>query len=334
MVYVIGEMACAHDGNIAYAKVIIDAVGQSGADAVQLQIWKRSNIVIDKHNDTEILDSVELSNEEWSDLVSYIRTNFPKLEIIACVYDEVAAAFAYSLNVNAFKIHASDLASPNLLKFVAAYGKRMDLSVGGATIDEITEALEWIREANNTDIWLMFGKQLFPTKPEDANIIQAKTLQAVFGLPVGYQDHSPGSSPEAFNLPVAAIGSGIKIIEKHITHNRDLKGVDYQASLNPSEFVKFVAELRTVDMALGSPFIEKLSAAELQYRKYSRKSIVYAKSLTMGHVLEEDDLVCKRANGLGLPPKALKSFIGCVLKTDVNKDDLVIGDAVAMRVSQ
>ena len=72
------------------------------------------------------------------------------------------------MGVDAYKIHSSDLSNPYLVKYVAETGKRIDLSVGGSSIDEIQTALEWIRSTSDSEIWLMYGYQNFPTRTVDA----------------------------------------------------------------------------------------------------------------------------------------------------------------------
>ena len=128
----------------------------------------------------------------------------------------------------------------------------------------------------------MYGLQLFPTRTDATHLSYLLSLRNLFQLPVGYQDHSDGGSDAAFWLPAAAIGMGVDIVEKHITHDRSFKGIDYEAALNPDEFVRFMAMVREIDAAMGDPCPRPFSPEEMKYRKYCKKSIVAARDLVEG----------------------------------------------------
>ena len=59
----------------------------------------------------------------------------------------------------------------------------------------------------------MYGIQLFPTDPKKINISLVKKLAKKYNLKFGYQDHSDFGL-NGYAIPAAAIGNGIKIIEK------------------------------------------------------------------------------------------------------------------------
>src|SRR5205823_1969384 len=100
-------------------------------------------------------------------------------------------------------------------------------------------------------VWLLYGYQNVPTRVDDVHLSYMMKLKQLFELPVGYQDHSDGGGDEAFWLPAAAVGMGVEVLEKHITHDRSLKGTDHEAALNPNEFARFVRMVRQVEQARG-----------------------------------------------------------------------------------
>ena len=308
--FIIAEMACSHDGSVELAEKIIDGAIEAGANAIQFQIWRHQDMVVPSHPDVDLLRKLELSHAQWEKLTEYVRKKAPGMEIIACVYDSASGEFAHKLGVNAFKIHTADLSNPLLLRKIAEFGKRIDLSVGSSTFEEISDAISWIGEEGDPKIWLMYGKQLFPTAVADAEILQAVTLEKTFELPVGYQDHSDADSDAAFSLPIAARGAGLWIQEKHVTHDRAKKGADHQAALNPDEFKRFVDSIRTIDVALGDSRPHPFTEAEKKYRKYSKKSLVASHSIEKGHLFEESDLVSLRAESIGIPPSQIKLILG------------------------
>lgn len=308
--YVIAEMACSHDGSGDLAREIIDGAGKAGADAVQLQIWKREEIMPPFHPEFETLSRIELSRDTWTGLADYTRKFFPGMQLIACVYGTESADFCESIGIDAYKLHTTDLSNPVLVKHVASTGKRIDLSVGGSTLDEIRQAVDWIRETSASKIWMMYGYQNFPTPTDAIHLRFMKYLRQEFGLPIGYQDHSAGGSGAGFWLPAAALGQGVEILEKHITHDRAKKGIDHQSALNPDEFAEFVSMVREIEAALGIETPRPFSPDEEIYRKRNKKSVVAARDLPAGIILGEKDLLFMRVVEQGLPPDRSTDLIG------------------------
>jgi sialic acid synthase SpsE len=303
--HIIAEMACSHEGDPALARKIIDGAGAAGADAIQFQIWSLKDTVVPHHPDYPMLTRIELSRDSWTDLANYARDKYPSMQIIACVYERTSVDFAEGINVDAYKIHSADLSNPVLINYVAQTNRRIDLSVGASTTGEIQSALEWIsagRTNHDPATWLMYGYQGFPTPTHAINLAYMIKLKQLFELPIGYQDHSDANLPAAFWLPAAALGMGIDVLEKHITHDRSYKGIDHEAALNPDEFRQFVEMVREIEVARGHSTPRSFSPEEVKYRKYSKKSLVASRDIPEGHMITSDDLIFMRADSLGVPP--------------------------------
>lgn len=328
--YIIAEMACSHEGDPALAQKIIDGAGRAGADAIQFQIWALKDMVVPHHADYEMLTRIELSRDGWKDLAAYAKQRYPEMQIIACVYERSSVDFAETLAVDAYKIHSADLSNPYLIQHVAQTSRRIDLSVGASTISEIQSALHWIGEsradATRSNVWLMYGYQGFPTPTDAINLSYMAKLKQLFELPVGYQDHSDANTNAAFSLPAAAVGMGVDVLEKHITHDRSYKGIDHEAALNPDEFVRFVEMVREIDAAKGVSTPRAFSPEELKYRKYSKKSLVASRDLREGQTVGEEDLLYMRADSLGLPPDQASRLIGRTTRKPIPAYHLITED--------
>lgn len=327
--YIIAEMACSHEGDPVIAEKIIDGAGKAGADAIQFQIWSLKDMVVPHHKDYELLSRIELSKVVWRNLAERVREHYPNMQIIACVYETSSVDFACDIDVDAFKIHSADLSNPGLINHVAATGKRIDLSTGASTLDEIQAAIEWVRAGfDRAPIWLMYGYQVFPTPTGAIHLNFMKKMMELFELPVGYQDHSNGDSPAGFYLPAAAVGMGVTCLEKHITHDRSFKGIDHEAALNPDEFVRFVDMVRELDDAKGISVPRSFIPEEEIYRKNSKKSIVAARSISAGKVISENDLLYMRASELGLSPDQAHRLLGRITRKDIESYSTIKEDHV------
>jgi sialic acid synthase SpsE len=321
--HIIAEMACSHEGDPALARKIIDGAGQAGADSIQFQIWSLKDTVVPHHPDYQMLTRIELSRDVWRDLANYVREKYPSMHIIACVYERSSVDFAQTIAVDAYKIHSADLSNPVLIKYVAQTNKRIDLSVGASTTAEIQSALEWI---NGGDTWLMYGYQGFPTPTDAINLNYMMKLKQLFELPVGYQDHSDANLPAAFWLPAAALGMGVDVLEKHITHDRSYKGIDHEAALNPDEFKKFVEMVREIEAARGHSTPRPFSPEEVKYRKYSKKSLVAARDLAEGDTIAAEDLLFMRADSLGVTPDQSERLVNRKVRHAIAAYHLVTED--------
>ena len=319
--YIIAETACSHDGSVKRLKKLVRAADNAKANAIQFQVWQGEDIVTPKHKNYKFLKSIELKKKEWKECFNYTKRNFPRLDIIACINDVKTLKFCNDLGADAFKLHTSDLGNKDLLCEAAMLKKRIDLSVGGSTVKEIKQALNYLQK--KCEVWLMYGYQLFPTKPNTLKILKIKNLAEKFKLNVGYQDHSPPDI-SGFTIPVLAIGSGVRIIEKHLTDSRKRKGTDSEAALEPKEFKLFVNKCYEAFLAMKQLDLFKLNKEEIRYRKYSKKKVFFSKNLTKGNIIRGNALLIRQPiKKKGLFVDDIKKVIGKKLKKNVKKYQLV-----------
>ena len=322
-------MACAHEGDIVLAKVIIDAAAKAKADAIQLQIWSVTHMMSPKRKEYELLERIEFNQPEWIDLVNYSRDNHPHMKIFVCVYEHFSIDFIDSLGVDGYKLNSSDLSNPLVLEKVAKTGKPINLSVGASSISEIQFAVDTIQGLSQATITLMYGHQSFPTNPDNVHMRHMVKLKNLFELPLGYQDHCDADDESAFWLPAASLGMGVSVLEKHITHDRSLKGIDHESALNPDEFVKFVEMVRCIEAAKGIATPRTFTPEEIKYREFQKKSIVAAGPLSMGSVLKANDLAFLRAETLGMSPSQIDAVVGKTLTQDIAAFETITEDSLS-----
>ena len=316
-IYVIAEMACSHDGSPDLARTIIDGAGKAGADAIQLQIWSLAHMLTPDHQVYDVCAKIELTQDQWKGIVDHSRKYYPRMDIYCCVFEYQSIGFIDALGIDGYKLNSSDLSNPYALDCVAATGKKINLSIGASTLIEIRSAIERIRKKSHAEITLMYGYQNFPTAVADIHLNYMNTIKELFKLPVGYQDHCDAETQSAFWVPALAAGMGASVLEKHITHDRSLKGVDYQSALDPDEFKSFVHMARELESAKGTGAPRPFSNDELKYRKFQKKSIVAARHLKAGERLQEKDIHFLRAAELGLPPDQVDRVTNKTLKRDI-----------------
>jgi N-acetylneuraminate synthase len=331
--FIIAEAGVNHNGDVSLAKRLIDAASDAGADAVKFQTFKTENLVtVDAQKadyqkqsgsqsatQYEMLKKLELTTTEFRKLSEYSKKK--GVVFLSTGFDEGSIETLARLNVPAFKIPSGEITNFPLLKKITLYKKPVILSTGMATIDEIRDAVLFLKKNECEEIVLLHCTSSYPAPLESVNLRVLNTLRNEFCLPVGYSDHTEG-----IVIPIAAVALGACIVEKHLTLDRSLPGPDHKASIEPNEFKRMVTAIRNVETALGDGQ-KKVQLCEQDNRRIVRKSIIASKNITNGSILTEKMLTLKRP-GTGIESKYLTNLIGKMAKCDIKKDTVITWDMI------
>lgn len=332
-VYVVAELGVNHNGDINIIEKLIDEAAEAKVDAIKFQKFKTEKLVIkeapkakyqevttDKsESQYDMLKRLELNDEKIQHLYSYAISK--GLDAFATPFDNESVDYLYDLGIKAYKIGSGDITNIPMLKRVARKGLPIILSAGMSTLGEIEDALDAIRSEGNEKIVLMHCTSNYPTEDCNVNLRAMNTMMTAFQLPTGYSDHTLGTA-----VSIAAVAMGAVIIEKHFTLDRSLPGPDHSASLEPKELKSMVKDIRTVEMALGSP-IKKPNPSELEVKHIAQKSLVATVNIKKGEKITEEMLDIKRPGG-GIKPKHLEMVIGRIATQDIKSDTIIIYDMV------
>lgn len=140
---------------------------------------------------------------------------------------------------------------------------------------------------------------------------------------VGLSDHQNGIA-----LAPVAYALGARVIEKHFTLSRAMKGTDHAFSLEPAGMSKLVRDLHRTREALGDG-VKRTYACEQKPLFKMAKKLAAARDLPAGHLLTPQDIVA-RSPGDGLPPYELDRIIGMVLTEPVKADDAFLLERLAV----
>ena len=318
---IIAEIANAHQGDPETAAKMAAAFAEAGADAVKFQIYFADELLTRSHSRYAHFKRQSFAPAAWGDLLA--RAKACGVRVYCDVFGTEALAVAARHGADGFKLHASDLSNDPMLDAVAGLPGRVFLSAGGATVREIARSVERMLSAGKRPV-LLHGFQAYPTRIEDSCLGRLAWLRGIFGddCDLGYADHIDGGDPFALSLPLFAMGLGATVIEKHVTFDRAAKGVDYFSSIEPDEFRRFVAHVRSCALALGERPSD-MSAAELGYRHSVKKHWVAAHPLEKGAVVAAGDLVMKRVEDAPGDPLPREQLVGRRLKQDVPDDTRV-----------
>lgn len=156
----------------------------------------------------------------------------------------------------------------------------------------------------------------YPTPYEDANVNSMIYMKDTLKCNVGYSDHTIGN-----DVAIAAVAVGAKVIEKHFTLDRTMKGPDHKASIEPDELRQLVNSIRNVEKAMGH-YDKVVSPSEKKNIDIVRKSIVASEKIKKGDIFTEKNITTKRP-GSGISPMKWNDVIGHIAKKDYEKDEMI-----------
>ena len=238
MTFVIAEAGCNHQGDLGQAFLLCNAAKECGADAVKFQMFDSQRLWGDDRIAHLELDEAEMANVAWHCKaigIEFMCTPFgvPEVEFLAPL-------------IKRMKIASGCLERWDLLAAVRATGLPVILSTGMADLERVRKAVEAL--GYPADLTLLHCTSAYPCPVEAVNLAAMEALELDWGgaYPVGYSDHTPG-----IIVALAAVARGARVLEKHLTMDRQAEGPDHKASIEPKEFRIMVDAIRTVEAAIG-----------------------------------------------------------------------------------
>ena len=315
--YLIAEVGHNHQGSLETCIQLIRAASYAGASAVKLQ--KRNNVELftsaaynAPYNSENAFGSaygahreaLEFGESEY--LACYNEAKKLGIDFFATAFDFSSADFLLNLGVPAIKIASGDLKTLPLLEYIAKKRVPMIISTGGGTLEDIENAIETISK-HDCPVSILQCTAGYPPKYEELNLMVIETLRKKFpDTVIGYSGHDSGIA-----MSLVAYVLGARIIEKHFTLNRAMKGTDHAFSLEPIGLKKLVRDLSRTKQALGNGVKEIYRCEHDPIRKMG-KMIVAARNLPVGHTLTDADLEF-RSPADGLPPSKTEQVLGRTL---------------------
>ncbi|WP_430883968.1 N-acetylneuraminate synthase [Fusibacter sp. JL216-2] len=325
---IIAEAGVNHNGDIDLAKALIDIAADAGVDYVKFQTFKAESLLTsyaqkapyqlgesgDDESQFDMLKRLELSADLHRVLIEYC--NKKGVKFMSSPFDIQSLQLLVDLDVDFIKIPSGEIVNYPLLREIGLTKKPVVMSTGMSTLEDVELAIEVLRKHGTRELTVLHCNTEYPTPYKDVNLKAMNTINEVFGVPVGYSDHTLG-----IEVSVAAVARGASVIEKHFTIDKSLPGPDHKASLDPDELRALVSAIRNIEQSIGDG-IKKPSLSETKNMIAARKSIVAKCNIMQGDVFSEENLTVKRP-GSGLSPMMWNDVIGKVAKENINKDEMI-----------
>ena len=330
-VFVIAEIGNNHNGSLELAKKLVDASVEAGADCAKFQLRNRQALYRTKDDGSvaedlgveyiqDMLNKVELKLDEHRDIRRYCAVR--GITYMCTPWDEPSVDVLAGFDVSALKIASADLSNPYLIKKAASLGKPLILSTGMSYEHEIIRAIEQLKGLD-VPFALLHCNSAYPAPECDIQLGYITRLKQLHSL-IGYSGHERGIA-----ITIAAVALGAKVIERHITLDRDMEGPDHLASLEPEEFKQLVDGIRQVEQALPWTGLGRhASQGELLNRENLAKSVVAARRINVGEVFTEDALRVA-SPGQGLAPYKLEDLLGKKANRDIAQGEFLFESDLA-----
>ena len=331
-VFIIAEIGVNHNGQSKLAQELILSAAKAGADAVKLQTFDTDSLIRRdapkaKYQDENIgpqktqyqmLKELELDIAIYPELKELAEKN--NIILFSTPYDNKSVELLESIGVLIYKLASIDIVHHTLIEKIAQTKKPLILSTGMSTEDEIEQAAFVFNQAGGKkeDLILLQCNTNYPARIGDQNLRASKVLHKYAEI-IGFSDHTEGNQ-----CSLAAVAMGAKVIERHLTLDKNLPGPDHKASLNPIEFANFVSQIRNLETALGTD-VKCPIGQELENISGMRRSICAAKEILKGKEISFDDLNFKRP-GTGLYPtkENINKIIGKRAGKNISADENII----------
>ncbi|MBP7653497.1 N-acetylneuraminate synthase [Candidatus Dependentiae bacterium] len=330
-VFIIAEAGVNHNGSVELAEKMVEIAAQAGADAIKFQTFK-TELLVSKYaekaeyqvknsgehgNQIDMLKPLELDWQAHVELFNCCRKN--NIKFLSSPFDIESINLLEKLNLDIYKIPSGEITNLPYLRKIGTLKKKVILSTGMSELSEIKDAINVLTDSgtDKDEITLLHCNTDYPTKFEDVNLLAMIDIKEKFDIKVGYSDHTAG-----IEVSIAAAALGAEIIEKHFTIDKNMKGPDHIASVDPDELKNMVSAIRNIEKSMGLK--NKVpTKSELKNKSIARKSIIAAAAIKKGEVFNEFNICVKRP-GNGLSPMMWDKVIGQVAKQNFEADEKII----------
>ena len=340
-IFLVAEIGCNHNGSRELARRMVEEAKRCGVDAVKFQTFRAEALISrfapkaeyqkrttgSEGSQLEMTRKLELAPEDYLALRDYAQSL--DLEVFSTAFDMPSVDFLAATGQKIWKIPSGEITNlPYLQKIsrLAIEGKRVILSTGMSSVEEISRAVDILLEnMDGNALTLLHCNTEYPTPDDDVNLSAIRDLQVSFPyLDIGFSDHSVG-----FVAAVGAAAMGACMIEKHFTLSKDFEGPDHKASATPEELTALCRNVRRLEVMRGRGG-KRVTDSERRNRVIARKSIMACRNIARGEVFTEENITCKRP-GNGISPMQWYALLGKRAERDFGTDELIEASGFAMQ---
>jgi N-acetylneuraminate synthase len=324
--YIISEIGQAHEGSLGILYSYIDAIAQTGVDAVKFQMHIaeaesseyepfRVQFSLEDKTRFDYWKRMSFSLEQWKGIKQHCDEL--GLDFICSPFSNLAVDWLEEIGVKQYKIGSGEVNNFLLLEKIAKTSKPVIMSSGMSSYTELDQTVAFLKE-RKVDFSILQCTTAYPTQPENYGLNTIQELKNRYNVPIGFSDHSAKTA-----TCIAAVALGASILEFHVVFDRQLFGPDSKSSLTLAETKDLVEAVRNIATAFSNP-IDKNDTAEFSaLKQIFEKSLAVNKDLPKNHILTFDDLESKKPKGYGIDARRFQEVIGKALNKEMKQWDFL-----------
>lgn len=323
---VVAEVGINHNGSLDLAHKMIDCAADNGANAIKFQVHLpnqemvanlRDNVTIGKDL-FETMSKCKLDQDDFVKLKKHCERR--KVKFFATPFSLEAVDLLENIGVDLYKIGSGETNNLLLLNKVSSTGKRMLVSTGMSSYDEIQRTVSFLRERKIKDLILMQCTSQYPAPYQSIHLNTLHRFKSDFGCDVGLSDHAPTIYPA-----IAAVALGAIVVEKHFTIDKSLPGPDQSSSIDGPEMKELSQAIEIIEQCFGDSCKDVMVSQEV--RQLFMHGLTASKYIHQGEIFSGSNITSKRPL-IGIPASEFETVFGSRAARDIMSDEQIRWDDV------
>lgn len=310
--FIIAEIGQAHEGSLGIAHSYIDALADTGVDAIKFQthIAEAESSAFEpfrvkfSYEDATRYDywkRMEFTPEQWIGLKQHCDD--VGLEFMSSPFSNAAVDLLESLNVKRYKVGSGEVNNGLMLEKIARTGKPVILSSGMSSYQELDEAVHFL-QSFSLPLSVMQCTTSYPTEPSGWGLNVIREFKKRYELPIGFSDHSGD-----IYACLAAAALGAELLEFHVVFDKKMFGPDAKSSLTIEQTKQLVQGVRQIEEAQSSPVNKNNLEPFADLKNIFEKSLAVNRKCEAGTIITYDLLEAKKPKAKGIPAHRFKEVI-------------------------
>lgn len=325
-VRIIAEIAQAHNGSFQKAVQYIEALANTGIDAVKFQthiavaessIHEPFRIKFSEQDATrfDYWKRMEFTKQQWQEIKE--ACDNAGLEFMSSPFSNAAVDLLEEIGIKRYKVGSGEVTNFLLLEKIAQTKKPVIISSGMSSFEELDATVAFLK-ARGVDYSILQCTTSYPTAPEQYGLNVIQELKERYKVPIGFSDHSAD-----VGTCIAASALGAEILEFHAVFSREDFGPDATSSIEINEIPQLVKSVRQIALSRKHTIDKSINSQYTDLKRIFEKSLAVNKDLPKGHQLTFADLEAKKPKRYGIDASQFESVIGKVIKEPMRQWDFL-----------
>jgi len=321
-VFIIAEVAQAHEGSLGILHSYIDALAETGIDAIKFQThiaeaesskYEPFRVKFSYEDDTryDYWKRMEFTLEQWKGIKQHC--DVVGLEFISSPFSNMAVDWLEEIGVKKYKVGSGEVNNFLMLEKIAKTGKNIILSSGMSSYKELDETIRFLKPYGGK-LSILQCTTKYPTSAEDVGLNVISELKEKYDFPIGLSDHSGTIYPS-----LSAVSIGAEVLEFHVIFDRKMFGPDSKSSLTIDEVNQLVQGVRFIEKSLNNNIDKADNSKFKELKNIFEKSLAINKDMESGDIITFNDLEAIKPSGFGISAKDYKMVLGKRINKSIKK---------------